>query len=455
MDTWQALILWLATVLACGNLMAAAPPEPAATLGGAELTPLGAERAANADGSIPAWTGGITAPPPGYDPGRQHTDPFADDPVLFRISAGNMDQFADRLSEGQKALLQAYPDSWHLRVYPTHRSASYPDWVYAAVRANAATAKVVREGKGGVVGANVSSPFPIPRSGVEVIWNHNLRWRGIRVSRSFGQAAVTRKGRYTVTLALQDWALPYGAPPGTALRDKFPNLLVALKSKTVQPGLLAGNGALTLEPIDQSSDPRKTWQYNRGLRRILRLPNVAHDFPATDTDNLRTVDEFDMFNGSPEHYQWRLLGKKEMYIPYNAYALHSSDAGYGDIIRQRHINPELARYELHRVWVVEGTLKPDRKHIYARRVFYVDEDSWQIALADNYDKDGKLWRTSEAHALNYYEVPVQWSTLEVYYDLKAQRYLVAGLDNQRTPYRFSEDADPREFSPNALSFYIR
>ena len=451
---WQTLIFWLTLALASRSLLAATA-EQAAELGGAQLTPLGAERAGNADGSIPAWTGGITTPPAGYDPDRQHTDPFADDPVLFRISTANVDQFADRLSEGQKALLRRYPDSWHLNIYPTHRSASYPEWVYAAVKTNAVTARVVREGKGGVLDANVSSPFPIPNSGVEVIWNHNLRWRGIRVSRSFGQAAVTRKGRYTVTLALQDWALPYGALPGTTLRDKFPNMLLALKSKTIQPGLLAGNGALTLEPIDQTADPRKTWQYNRALRRIVRLPNVAHDFPAFDTDNLRTVDEFDMFNGSPEHYEWRLVGKRELYIPYNAYRLHSSAAGYGDIIQQRHINPELARYELHRVWVVEGTLKPGMKHIYSRRVFYLDEDSWQIAVADNYDQDGRLWRTSEAHALNYYQVPVQWSTLEVYYDLKAQRYLVSGLDNQRNPYRFSEQADPREFSPNALSFYIR
>jgi hypothetical protein len=451
----QTLLFWLATALAAGDLTAAAPPEPAAALGGPELTPLGAERAGNADGTIPAWTGGITVPPASYDPDRQHTDPFAEDPVLFRISAANMEQHADSLSEGQQALLRAYPDSWHLNVYPTRRSASYPQWVYAAIEANAGSAKVVREGKGGVTGANVSSPFPLPKSGVEVIWNHNLRWRGIRVSRSFGQAAVTRKGRYTVTLALQDWALPYGAPPGTALRDKFPNLLLALKSKTIEPGLLAGNGGLTLEPIDQTADPRKTWQYNRGLRRILRLPNVAHDFPAFDTDNLRTVDEFDMFNGSPEHYDWRLLGKKELYIPYNAYALHSSEVRYDKIIRQHHINPELARYELHRVWVVEGTLKPGMKHIYSRRVFYLDEDSWQIAVADNYDAEGNLWRTSEAHALNYYQVPVQWSTLEVYYDFNEQRYLVSGLDNQRTPYRFSDQADPREFSPNALSFYIR
>jgi len=452
---WQTIIFWLATALGSGNLMAAATPEQASRLDGPELTPLGAERAGNADGTIPVWSGGITAPPAGYESGRQHVDPFAEDPLLFRISADTMDEHTGKLSEGQKALLRAYPETWYMRVYTTRRSASYPDWVYDAVKANASTAQVVREGKGGVVGANVSSPFPIPSSGVEVVWNHNLRWRGIRVSRSFGQAAVTRKGRYTVTLALQDWAFPYGAPAGTALRDKFPNMLLALKSKTIQPGLLAGNGSLALEPIDQTADPRKTWQYSRALRRVLRLPNVAHEFPAFNVDNLRTVDEFDMFNGSPERFEWRLLGKRELYIPYNAYRIHSSDAGYGDIFKTRHINPELARYELHRVWVVEGTLKPGETHIYSRRVFYLDEDSWQIAVADNYDMEGQLWRTSEAHALNYYQVPVQWSTLEVYYDLKAQRYLVSGLDNQRNPYRFSEQADPREFSPNALTFYIR
>jgi hypothetical protein len=308
---------------------------------------------------------------------------------------------------------------------------------------------------GGIADANVSSPFPVPASGVEVVWNHNLRWRGIRIQRSFGQAAVTRRGRYTVTLSLQDFAFPYAARSDDPMRTKFPNLLLAVKRKTIQPGLLSGDGTLVLEPIDQTNAPRKTWVYSRNLRRILRQPYFASGFPALNTDNLRTVDEFDMFNGSPSQYDWVLKGKQELYIPYNAYRIHDSSLVSGDIIQTRHINPDLARYELHRVWVVEGTLKPDMRHIYSRRVFYIDEDSWQIAVMDSYDMDGKLWRTAEAHALNYYEVPVLWSTLEVYYDFQAERYLVSGLDNSRNPYRFSESADPREFSTNALNYYIR
>ena len=451
---WFTCRLTIVALLGC-TAAVAATPEQVAQLGGAQLTPLGAERSGNAEGTIPAWEGGITGTPAGYSTGGQHVDPYAEDSPLFTITVENVAAYADKLSEGQKALLRAYPDTWQMQVYRTRRSASYPEWVYAAVKANATSAQVLREGKGGVSGSNVSSPFPIPASGIEVVWNHNLRWRGIRVSRSLGQAAVTRKGRYSVTITRQEIALPYGAPADDALRLKFPNILFALKGKVIEPGLVAGEGSLLIEPIDQTREPRKSWLYVPALRRVLRAPYLSDDYPAPNTDNLRTMDEGDLYNGSPERFEWKLLGKRELYIPYNAYRLDAANLAYKDILQQHHINPALARYELHRVWVVEGTLKPGMKHLYSRRVFYVDEDSWQIAVADSYDQDGKLFRTAEAHAMNFYEVPLLWSTLEVYYDLKQQRYLVAGLDNGRNPYRFSDEADPREFSPNALNYYIR
>jgi hypothetical protein len=170
---------------------------------------------------------------------------------------------------------------------------------------------------------------------------------------------------------------------------------------------------------------------------------------------LRTIDDFDLYNGPPDRYEWTLIGKQELYIPYNAYRLHGPQVGHADIVRTGHINPDHARYELHRVWVVEGLLKQGARHIYGRRVFYVDEDSWQIAVADSYNTDGELWRVNEAHAINYYTVPVLWSTLEVYHDLLAGRVLVNGLDNRHRPYRFLSGADPREFSPNALIYYLR
>ena len=453
-------ILLLSFLLASWVLGSTATPfarvssDEAARLG-ADLTPLGAERAGNIAGTIPPWTGGITKPPGTYNPGDHHPDPYPTDTVLFTVTAANVEEHAAHLSAGQRALLLAYPDTWQIRVYPTRRSASYPAWVYEAAKANALTAEVITEGKGGVVNATITSPFPIPKSGLEVVWNHNLRWRGIHIARSHGVAAVTRLGNYGLILAEQELGFPYGSPRLTPFTQAYPNVMFALKSKIIQPALLAGNGSLIIEPINQTRDPRKAWTYNRGLLRVVRVPYAAYDYPVPNTENLQAIDDLGLFNGAPDRFEWKLVGKQELYLPYNAYRLHSDSISPSDILKRGHINPDLTRYELHRVWVVKGTLKQGQQHIYSRRVFYVDEDSWQIAVAENYAQDGRLWRVAEAHIVNYYDLPVPFSTLEVYHDLKARRYLATGLDNGRNMFRFSDNVDPREFSPNALRYYIR
>ena len=440
-----SLILLLASTLCCA---ADAPGQ-----GG--LTPIGAEQAGNNAGTIPPWKGGLTAPPASYREGKHETSPFPDDKPLFQINAANAAQYSANLSPGQRALLERYPDSWHMNVYQSRRTASFPDFVYDAIAGNSETARVLMEDRGGVEGARVSSPFPRPQTGVEAVWNHNLRFRGLRVDRVEGYAPVTRSGRYTLILARQDWAFPYAVPHITPFTRRYPNVLLAVKSKVIAPSLLSGDGTLVFETINQTGDPRKAWRYPRALRRVLRSPFFGYELPSANSDGLRTVDDFGLYNGSPDRYEWTLIGKQELYIPYNAYSLHGPQVGYEDIVRTGHINPEHARYELHRVWVVEGRLKEGARHIYNRRVFYLDEDSWQIAVADSYNADGELWRVNEAHAINYYTVPVLWTTLEVFHDLLAGRVLVEGLDNLHRPYEFRSTSDPREFSPNALIYYLR
>jgi len=453
-----------AILVTCAAFLAVTGPAPARgdtptasadQLGGPIFTPLGAERAGNEAGTIPAWDGGITKPPPGFDPAYHEIDPFPDDPVLYTVTAGNIDEHAHLLTEGQRALLETYPDTWRMNVYRTRRSASYPDWVYAAVMNNARDAELIAEGKGGVRNARISSPFPIPTNGVELVWNHNLRWRGLLVRRSAGRAAVTPRGRYTLVLTEVEIGFPYGVREPTPFTLQYPNLMIAYKFRTIRPSLLSGDGGLIIEPIDQTLSPRKSWIYNRSLKRVIRTPTFGYGMPGGNSDGLRTVDEFELFNGGPDMYEWTLLGKREVLIPYNSYRIHSSALRYDDILQVGHVDPDLVRFELHRVWVVEGRLREDMRHVYSKRVFYADEDSWQFALSDSYDLDGKLWRTAMAHGLNYYTVPVHLSTLEVHHDLVERRYFADGLDNRRKPYVFLEDADPRAFSPNALSYYVR
>ncbi len=413
---------------------------------GKDLTPLGAEMAGNASGTIPAWEGGITTPPAGYKKGDHHPDPFAADKLEFTISAENMDKYSANLSAGHQAMLKTYP-SFKMNVYPTRRSASAPQRIYDATRKVAATAELVNNGDG-VKGTVNGIPFPIPKTGIEVIWNHLLRYRGDIASRQIAQAALTRGGGYTLVKFDDEFNLVYSAEGMT--EEKLDNKILLFKQAVKAPPRLAGNILLVHETLDQIKEPRAAWVYNPGQRRVRRAPNVSYDNPGTASDGIRTNDQFDMFNGATDRYDWKLVGKKEVYVPYNSYKLHSDSLKYKDILTPLHLNPEHLRYELHRVWIVEATLKEGARHLYKRRTFYVDEDSWQILSVDIYDNRDQLWRVSEGHPINYYEVPTFWTTLEVHTDLQSGRYIAIGLDNESSMYDFDIKRTLKDYSPGEL-----
>ncbi len=413
---------------------------------GKDLTPLGAERAGNADGTIPEWTGGITKPPAGYQPGDHHSDPYGSDKPLFVIDKANLDKHRDKLSVGHQRLLETYP-TYKLNVYPTRRSASVPQRIYDATREIASVTKLVDDGNG-VDGAVIGIPFPIPKNGLEVIWNHLLRYRGEAVSCTLGQAAVTRGGDYTLVKYAVNVRIRYSLPGMTP--EELGDTMILFKQRVTAPARLAGGIVLVHEAMNQARSPRRAWTYNPGQRRVRRAPNIAYDNPGTTSDGLRTADQFDMFNGAVDRYDWKLVGKREMYVPYNAYRVHSSELSFNDIIRPLHVNPEHLRYELHRVWIVDATLKEGTSHTYKRRTFYIDEDSWQIMLADLYDNRDQLWRVSEGHVINFYEKPLTWPTLEVHHDLQAGRYLALGLDNEFRMCTYDVKFKARDFKPSSL-----
>lgn len=431
--------------LAPAGLTAGVTAEQAERLG-QDLTPMGAERAGNAAGTIPAWNGGITEVPAGYKPGQHHPDPYAGDPVLATITADNAAQYQDQLTAGQRALFKAYPD-YTILVYPSHRCVSYPDYVYAATKRSAVEAQLGTNGNG-VLNAVNGVPFPIPATGQEVMWNHLLRFRGASATRTINQAAPTRGGDYTLVRFEEEFLFPYVQEGMTP--EKLENIVFYFKQAVVAPARLAGSILLVHETLDQIKEPRSAWIYNTGQRRVRRAPQVAYDGPGTAADGLRTSDQLDMFNGALDRYEWKLVGKQEMIVPYNSYRLHSDQVKYKDILTPLHINQDLARYELHRVWVVEATIKPSTSHLYPRRTFYLDEDSWQILAVDQYDGRGELWRVSEAHCINYYDVHSFWSTLEVHTDLISGRYLAYGLDNEDKMYQFNVPRTVQDFTPTSL-----
>lgn len=440
--------LAISLTLSSAVALAKISPEEAAKLS-TDLTPMGAERGANADGSIPAWTGGITSAPAGYNIGDHHLDPYPTDQVLYTITAKNLGEYKSLLTPGQIKLFETYPDTYKMNVYQTRRSASFPQHVYDANIANATRAELIQDGNG-ISKAAVGVPFPVPKTGLEAIWNHLLRYRGEQVAREGGQAAPTASGDYTYLGFEESLILPYNVKGASPEELEQTNILFKFKQKVTEPARLAGTALLVHETMDQIKEPRQAWTYNTGQRRVRRAPNVAFDAPGTASDGLRTTDDFDMFNGAPVRYNWTLKGKQELLIPYNDYRLHSDKVKYDEILQPGHINPELVRYEKHRVWVVEANLKDGMRHTYKKRVFFIDEDSWQVAITDIYDNRDELYRVGVAHAINYYDVPTQWSTLEVFHDLQSRRYIALGLDNEQSMYDFMTPQDEKDYTSAAL-----
>ncbi|MEE4277850.1 MAG: DUF1329 domain-containing protein [Halieaceae bacterium] len=416
-------------------------------LGGEELTPVGAERAGNADGTIPPWTGGIETLPASYSEGDRLVDPYPDDEPLFTITADNVDQYADKLSPGQIAMFRRYPDSFRMRIFPTRRSANLPDSEYQHIKESAVETELA-EGGNGLRNFRYSTPFPIPANGVEAIWNHIVRYRNESgLKRRYTQIPVQENGNFAPVL-FEDESIPAARLPGS----EYPNRLFVFIQRVLAPARLEGDVLLVHENIDQVAEPRKAWVYNAGQRRVRLAPNIAYDGPGTASDGLRTADDLDMFNGSPDRYDWTLVGKKEMYIPYNSYDLRRGDLSYKDIVKAGHMDPDYLRYELHRVWVVDSRLKEGARHIYARRTFYLDEDSWQISLIDHYDGRGELWKMKEGHFIMHYQVRVPWLAAESLHDLVSGRYVVIGLDNEESGYQYDFDYEGsfQDFTPAAL-----
>ncbi|BBT18665.1 uncharacterized protein DUF1329 [Pseudomonas sp. SLBN-26] len=439
----------LALSLLASQVMAAVSADEAAQLG-TTLTPLGAEKAGNADGSIPAWTGGIGKDAGAVDAKGFLADPFANEKPLFTITAQNVDQYKDKLSDGQVAMLKRYPETYRIPVYPTHRTVNVPQAVQDAAKKSALYVQPINDGNGLAHFAESRYyAFPIPKSGVEVIWNHVTRYRGGNLRRVITQATPQVNGSYTPIRFEEEVAVPQEMPDLPAAKGE--NVLTFFKQQVTAPSRLAGNVLLVHETLDQVKEPRLAWIYNAGQRRVRRAPQVAYDGPGTAADGLRTSDNFDMFSGAPDRYDWKLVGKKEMYIPYNSYKLDSPSLKYDDIIKAGHINQDLTRYELHRVWEVVATVKPGERHIYAKRHMYIDEDSWQVALVDHYDGRGQLWRVAEGHAQFYYHHQVPAYTLEALYDIIAGRYLALGMKNEeKHSFEFGFVGKAADYTPAAL-----
>jgi hypothetical protein len=440
----------LALPFAAGSAHAKATADEIARLG-KDLNCIGAEKAGNADGSIPEWSGKWLGVPPHVDfkgTGRHPIDPYAGEKPLFEINAKNVAQYATRLSEGQKALFAKYPDTFRMPVYPTHRDFRYPDAVCESTRRNAAEAELL-DGGMGVHAYTNGVMFPFPQSGLELLWNITVPYRA-------HTEELVSDNAYVIANGSINWGRVKSRNMGPSHK---PGMIEPVGERaaswylneTLLPERDRGEVNTGVEFYNYKKQPRQSWRYDPGTRRVRQSPGYGFDMSFPGTGGSITVDEVRIWNGSPERYDWTILGKQEIYIPFHAWRVHAPDIKYADLLMKGHANPDYMRYELRRVWVLEGKLKEGLRHLYGKRVMYIDADTMFPVMADNYDARGELWRTSMLNHFYAYEMNTWQAGAGFYHDLNAGTYLGFNLINEQpNAYRLNEDRiSERDFGPEA------
>jgi len=438
--------LLAAAALACASLaaQAAITAEEAKALG-TTLTPVGAEKAGNKEGTIPAYNGGLKSGPAGYKAGDGvRPDPFAGEKPRLVIDAKNMAEHADKLTEGTKELLKKYP-SFRVDVYPTHRSVAFPKFVTDNTVAGATKVKTGNDGRS-IEGAHAGFPFPIPKDGYEAMWNHLLRFNGTSYEAKYRNLNVDSSGRpalATEGVSVQEFPFWDTAKPNAETYWR-------IKLTYTGPARRAGEALLIVDPLDVGQKERRAWTYLPGQRRVKVAPDLSYDTPNPGTAGATTFDDTFIFNGAMDRFDFKLVGKKEMVVPYNAYgAVYQSKQD--DLLKPNHLNPDLVRWELHRVWVVEAQLRDGKRHVYGKRTFYLDEDSWAALASDNYDARGQLYRAGFAYMAPSYDLPAPYTDMFGHYDFVSRVYSLTGYIAETGGLRHTKALPDREWTADALA----
>lgn len=401
-----------------GTVCAATPQDLGTT-----LTPLGGEKAGNASRSIPAWNGEQVMQP-GWSYGKYRKDYFKykDDKPLETIDAGNADKHADKLSPGQLSLLKQVK-GYKMEIYPSHRYCSAPDFVAENTKSNVGSAKIGADGWS-LAEANVPGvPFPFPKTGTEAMYNAKMRYHGVGMDYKRVTTAVSpRKGGSDWIKAGSEQTLffPWGSKGSTKL-STLPQVEYYTYFAYSSPTALAGQALAITFFLNQPSS--ETFYYFPGQRRVRRMPAYSYDAPQIGFENQYTLDEPFVFNGAIDRFDWKLVGKKEVYIPYASFGAYNFNAKFEDVAKDDAIASNARRYELHRVWVVEATVKAGMRHSAPKRTFYLDEDSWNLMLADDYDAQGKLWKHREGYLIPVYETGSCDVSAFAQYNLAEGRYV--------------------------------
>ena len=122
-----------------------------------------------------------------------------------------------------------------------------------------------------------------------------------------------------------------------------------------------------------------------------------------------------------------------MFVPYNNNRFYTLPVK--EVAGPQHVNPAALRYELHRVWIVEGTLAPGKHHVAPKRRLYVDEDTWFAVYSDSWDDKNRLWKFGHGTMYLAPEIPAVILGSQFVYDLLLGGYV----------YGFAFNGEPEHY----------
>lgn len=421
-------------LLTGSSLAAAALPTaraksaaPDATLLTTTLNPLGGERAGNADGSIPAWTGGLVSPPL---PSNQQVDVplFTDEQPLYTVDSSNVTQYQNLLTAGTQRLMEKF--GLKIAVFETHRTAAAPQYVYDNTAKNVTRSKPEPAGaRFGFTGGYGGVPFPIINTsdpflgGAQVIWNHLLCWNIYSNYVKFSPGFVVTGGRVVLVYGgMERSILPYFDPSGSP--ETYDGYYSKEHAYFLLPPASDGGEAIVWTSSNTYEKPDITWSLVNGQGRVRKAPDEAYDTPSSASNGLINYDDSSGFAGSPQKYDWKVVGKQEMLVPYNCNAIHQTNSH--ELIQPAFPNPEIIRWEKHRVWVVEATLHPGERNTTARQICYMDEDTWMILLADMYDSNNAMVKTCAVYNRCVPSLPGTIALAQAFWRMDSGDYTVIG-----------------------------
>jgi len=437
--------LKLGALAVCGAMVAAAWAQSSG-----QLTVAGAEQGASANGQIPAFAG-KDVPEAGWSYGKVRGDywKYKNEKPLFSIDASNVDKYADKLTPGQIALFKQIK-GYRMDIYPTHRDCTYPDWVQDNIKKNAAgAAKLSTDGDHLQSAVLPGLPFPGAKTGQEAIWNYLTRYRGVGVDWQKINTMVSPRPGSTDWISVgskQTLYFPWGKKGSNTLTPNENLFSIYFGYET--PAAFAGQALV--QSFHFADNEAETYYYFPGQRRVRRMPSYDYDAPQIGFENQYTVDEPWLFNGDIDRFDWKLVGKKEIYVPYNDFGVYNFKKGVSDVFKQDSVDPSVRRYELHRVYVLEATLKSNMRHVTQKKVMYLDEDSYLALLGEDYDAQGKLWKTKEGYPIPIWELG---GTCDIepfaQYNLTSGRYVddQTVIGTGQDVHYLEDSTDPR-FSSN-------